>query len=262
MGIIEAIKNGFSLSGKLLKVILFFFALNLIMGLVSLPLANPESAGQPNIAAISFALSIVFFIIFIFLQGGALGLVKDLVKSGNVNMANFTAYGKKYYVRILGILLIYIAIAVVIVLVLSLIGSGILAVADNILTRTIIGAISLIVALMAIVLLLFPIYSVVADENGVITALKKGMKTGWENFSKTLGIFVLLAVISIVISLVVGFIIGLVTIPLPVGVTQIIITIVNSAVQSYLPIVMMIALMGYYLALTKKDPGPEGAPSA
>jgi len=259
MGIVDAVKKGFSLAGKLRNVILIFFGLNVVMGLISLPLASPENTGNTGIAALSFVLSIVFFLIFIFLQGGALGLVKDLLKTNSFNMANFQAYGKKYYLRILGLLLLYVAIALALVLILGLIGSGIITMADNVFVRAIVGTLAGAVALMAIVALLFPIYSIVVDEIGTIDALKKGVKMGLDNFLNTLGIFLLLVVISIVISLAVGFVIGLVTIPLPFTLTQIIITIVNSAVQSYIPIVMMLALMVYYLGLNEAAvKGPEG----
>lgn len=261
MGIVEAIKKGFSLSGKLINIVALFFILNLIMGLVSLPLARPENAGNPTIAALSIAISLVFFLIFIFLQGGALGLVKDLHKTNACSVSNFSEYGKKYYVRILGLLLLYIAIAVVLVLVLGLAGSGILAIARNTFTSALVGGIAAIVAIATIVLLLYPIYALVADDSGVIQALKKGVQTGKENFWNTLGLFLLLALISVLISLVIGFVIGLITAPLPLTVSQVIITIVNSAVQSYLPIVMMVALMGYYLGLSAKPVGPEGPPA-
>src|SRR4030042_1494082 len=250
MSIGEAIENGFSQSVKLLRVALIFFVLNVIMGLISLPMAGTENAQKPGVAALSFALSVVFFVIFIFLQGGTLGLARDILKRGSHNMSNFVMYGKKYYMRILGLLLIYILIAIAVVLLLALAGSGILAIANNNFTKAIVGTIVLIVAVMAIVLLLYPIYSIVADENSVIQALKKGVRTSWNSFWRTLLLFVLLLVISIFISLVVGFIIGLITVPLPFKVTQVIITIVNSAIQAYIPIVMMLALMGFYLRLT------------
>ena len=64
MGIVEAVVKGFSLSGKLVKVMLMFFILNVVMGLISLPLASPENLGQPGIAVASFGLSLIFFAIF------------------------------------------------------------------------------------------------------------------------------------------------------------------------------------------------------
>jgi hypothetical protein len=247
----EAIKKGFSLSGKLMKVVTIFFILNVIMGLISLPLSQPENAGKPGIVAISLMVSLVFFLIFIFLQGGALGLSRDIHKTGVCGMSNFASYGKKYYVRILGLLLIYILIAIAVVLVLALIGSGILALSDGTFTRILVGVIAAVAALSVITVLLFPIYSIVADENGVIAAFKKGTKIGWDNFWQVLGLFLSLILISVLISLVIGLIIGLVTAPLPVKISQVVITIINSAIQSYIPIVMMLALMGYYLGLPK-----------
>ncbi len=261
MGILEAVKKGFSLSPKLLNVILIFFILNVVMGLVSLPLAKPENVGKPGIAAASLGLSLVFFLIFIFLQGGALGLVRDIHKTGSFNMSDFAVYGRKYYLRILGLLLVYVLIALAIVVVLALIGSGIMAIGDNIFTRSVVGAIVGVVAVIAIVLLLLPIYSVVADENGVIKALGKGIRLARENFWKVLGLFLTLVVISVLISLAIGFIIGLITVPLPFTVSQIIITIVNGIVQSYIPIVMMLALMGYYLSLAKGAESPQQDPT-
>jgi len=260
MGVFEAVKKGFALSGKLLKVVLFFFVLNVVMGLISLPLARPENAGQAGIAVASFALSIVFFLIFIFLQGGALAIVRDLHKTGSAEISKFVEYGKKYYLKILGLLALYILVALLLVLILALLGSGVLAIASNAFTRTIVGVISGLVAILAIVLLLFPIYVIVADDMGVIASLKKGIEIGKSNFWNILGLFMILVLISIVISIVVGFILGLVTVPLPFTITQVIITIVNSAVQSYIPVVMMIALMGYYLGMSKgvKTESPQG----
>jgi len=253
MGVVEAITKGFMLSGKLIKVVYLFFILNVIMGLISLPLSRPENVGNPAIAGISFAISIVFFGIFIFLQGGALGMARDIHKTGVCEMSRFVAYGKKYYLKILGLLLLYILIAVGIVLILALLGSGILAIGNNAFAKTLIGVIAGAVALFTITLLLFPIYSIVADEAGVIQALKKGVKLGRENFWVILGLFVVLVIISVLISLVIGLIIGLITAPLPFTLGQVIITIVNSAVQAYIPIIMMLALMGFYLGMTAKE---------
>jgi hypothetical protein len=252
MNIGETVKKGFVLANKLLKVVLIFFILNAIMGLISLPLTTPEKAGMPAVAAASFVLSIVFFAIFIFLQGGALGLVRDLHKTGACDINNFSVYGKKYYVKILGVLLLYVSIAVLVALVLFAIGGGLLFIANNALVRTLVAVIAIVVGLIAVILLLFPVYSIVADENTVIAAIKKGISVSRNNFWNVLKIFLLLIILSIGISLIVGFLIGLVTIPLPLMVTRIVITLVNSAVQAYIPIVMMLVLMGYYLGLTKE----------
>jgi len=257
MGIIEAVKKGFALSIKQVNLIVLFFIVNAVMGLVGLPFANPENAGQPPVVAASLGISLVFFLIFVFLQGGALGILRDVHKQGTASFSNFAPYGKKFYLRILGLFLLYILIALVIVLLLALAGSGILAVADNAFMRGLIAAVAIVVMFAAIVELIFPIYIIVCEDAGVIDALKKGLKLSWDNFWKVLGLFLVLAIIAIIIGLVVGLITGLVTFPLPFTVGQVILTVVNSLVQSYIAILMWVAFMGYYLGLKG-----SGAPQA
>ncbi|MBD3426778.1 MAG: hypothetical protein GF409_06065 [Candidatus Omnitrophica bacterium] len=259
MGILEAVKKGFIQTNRLLNVVLVFFIFNAVIGLISLPLANPERAGNPGIVTVSIISSILFFLIFIFLQGGALGLVKDQIKAGSSSMAQFTSYGKRYYLRILGLLLLYVLIAIAVVLVLSLISAGILLLGDNIVTRSIVAAMVTAVAVIVITLLIYPIYSIVVDDMGSLAALKKGVNTAKENFWQTLGLFAVLLVVSLIISLVIGFIVGLVTVPLSPNISQVVIAIVNAAVQSYIPIIMMVAFMSYYMSLQKSviPPQPE-----
>ncbi len=250
MGIMEAVKKGFGQVTKLLNVVLVFFVFNTIIGLISLPLANPERVGNPGVVAVSIISSIVFFLLFIFLQGGALGLVKDQLKTGANNISRFTEYGKKFYVRILGLLLIYILLAIGVVLVLGLASTGLLLLGDNIVTRSIVAVIVTIAAVGLITLLVYPIYVIVADDLGSVEALKKGVATAKANFGKTLALFAVLLGISLVISLVVGFLIGLVSVPLPVVISQILVAVVNAAVQSYIPIVMMVAFLSFYMSLS------------
>ena len=249
MGIMEAIKKGFTGTSKLMNVVLVFFIFNVVIGLISLPLANPARAGNPGIVAVSIVSSIIFFLIFIFLQGGALGLVRDQIKTATAGMAQFTEYGKKYYLRILGLLLLYILIAIGVVLILSLISAGLLLLGDNIVTRSIVATVVTVVAIVVITLLIYPIYSIVVDDVGAFGALKKGMAVARSNFWRTLGLFVVMLIVSLLISLIIGFIIGLVTVPLSVNISQILIAVVNAAVQSYIPIVMMVAFMSFYMSL-------------
>ncbi|MDD3088756.1 MAG: hypothetical protein PHT95_02285 [Candidatus Omnitrophica bacterium] len=249
MGIMEAVKKGFSETGKLMNVVMVFFIFNVVIGLVSLPLADPARAGNPGIVAVSIISSLLFFLIFIFLQGGALGMVKDQIKTASASMAQFNEYGKKYYLRILGLLLLYILIAIGVVLLLSLISAGVLLMGDNVVTRSIVAAIVTVAAVIIITMLIYPIYAVVVDDAGPFQALKNGMSAAKSNFWKTFGLFVVLLVISLIISLVIGFVIGLITVPLSPNVSQILIAIVNAAVQSYIPIVMMVAFMGTYMGL-------------
>ena len=262
MSVLEAVKKGFAETTKLMNVVIVFFIFNVVIGLISLPLANPERAGDPGIITVSILSSILFFLVFIFLQGGALGTVRDQIKTASSSMAQFVDYGKKFYLRILGLLLLYILIAIAIVLILSLISAGLLLLGDNILTRSLVAVIVTLAAVTIITLLLYPIYSIVVDDLGPIAALKKGAEKAKANFGRTLGLFALLLVISLLISLIIGFVIGLITVPLAPAITQVVIALVNAAVQSYIPIVMMVAFMSFYMSLGESRPVQESAPPA
>ncbi len=117
-------------------------------------------------------------------------------------------------------------------------------------TRSIVAMLVTVVAIGVITLLLYPIYAIAAEDMGAVASLKKGMETAKCNFWKTLGLFALMLVLSLVISLIIGFLIGIVSVPLPAQVCQVMVALVNAAVQSYIPIVMMVAFMSYYLSLS------------
>ena len=265
MGILEAVKKGFVQTMKLMNVVLVFFVFNVVVGLISLPMANPERATNPGIVALSIISSVLFFLIFIFLQGGALGLVKDQIKTASASMSQFVEYGKKFYVRILALLLMYILIAIGVVLLLSLISAGLLLLGDNIATRSLVATLVTVVAVAIITLLIYPIYIIIAEDSGAMAALKKGIITAKSNFWRTLGLFMTLLVISLLISLIIGFIVGLITVPLSANISQVLIAIVNAAVQSYIPIIMMIAFMGFYMSLAsgkKPEAASQGGPGS
>jgi hypothetical protein len=213
-------------------------------------MTNPDNVGNPQVVAASIISSIIFFLIFIFLQGGALGMVKDQLKSGSSSLAQFAVYGKKLYVKILGLLMVYILIAIGVILILSLISAGLLLLGDNVVTKSLVAVIVTLAAIGVITLLIYPIYSIVAEDLGPIAALKKGILVSKDNFLKTLGLFLILLVVMLLISLIIGFLVGLVTIPLGANAGRIILAIVNAVVQSYVPIVMMVAFMAFYMSLS------------
>ncbi|MFH1836627.1 MAG: hypothetical protein ABH862_00750 [Candidatus Omnitrophota bacterium] len=253
MSIVEVIKKSFAQTPKLINIVLIFSVFNVLIGLISLPLSDPANTGSPGIIAASALSSILFFLIFILLQGGALGSVKDQIKGGTFAIASFIGYGKKFYVRILSLLLLYVLVAIGVVLVLSMISAGILLLGDNVVTRSLVAVIVTAAAVTMITLLIYPIYVIVAEDAGALDGFKKGIGAARANFTKTLGLFMGLLVISLIISLVIGFITGLITAPLGGVIGQILITIVNAAVQSYISVVMMIAFMSLYLSLSSSS---------
>lgn len=247
MSVFEAVKKGFGNTFKLKGIILIFFIFNILISFISLPMVNPANAGNPAVIALSIIASIIFFLIFIFLQGGAMGLVRDVIKTGTANLGEFVSYGKKYYSRIFMLLLIYFLIAIAVVLVMALLSTGILLIGDNVFTRSLVAVMVTLVALVIITFLIYPIYSLIVDDVGAIPALKHGIDTSKNNFVKTLGLFIIMLIISLIISLIIGSIAGVATIPLGEKLSRIILAVINSVVQSFIPIIMMVAFMSFYV---------------
>jgi len=261
MGIFQAIGKGFALSFKFLKIVGIFFAFNFIIGLVMLPFAGQQNANNPKVALLSVGVSLIAVLVFIFLQGGALGLIRDLLKKGTNQFNDFLAYGKKYYVPILGLFIVVVLIALVVILLVAIIAASVFAVANNALTKGIIIAVVALLAIIAAVLLLFPIYAIVVDEVGPIAAIKRGIGKSLANFWKTMGMLLILFLATFGIAFAIGTAAMSIAGILPLRVGQVITVFVNSVLQSYLSVVMMIALMVFYLALdtTKKNvQGPAG----
>ncbi|MBF0253059.1 MAG: hypothetical protein HQL29_04505 [Candidatus Omnitrophica bacterium] len=252
MGIIDIVKKGFGSASKLLNIVVIFFIFNAIVGILSLPLTDPANTANPAIVSASVIVSILFFLGFIFLQGGALGMVKDHLKTGSSDIGSFVGYGKKFYLRILGLLALYILVAIGVVLVLALLSSGLLLLGDNVVVRSLVAILVTIVSVGLITVLIFPVYAIITDDAGSVASLKKGMVVAKENFVKTLSVFIVMLVISLVISAIVGFLAGLITIPLGDVLGRVVLTIVNAAVQSYIPVVMMIVFMSLYMSLEDK----------
>ncbi|MCK4463466.1 MAG: hypothetical protein KAU58_04050 [Candidatus Omnitrophica bacterium] len=258
MGILQSVGKGFSESSKLLKIVLILFIFNFAMGLLALPFTGPQNVGKPQAAAMTILISLISILIFIFLQGGALGLIRDLLKKNSFSLSDFVANGKKYYLRILGLFLTILAIALVAIIILALLSSGILAIANNAFTRSLITAVIVVLSLIVIVLFLFPIYIIVLEEKGPIEAIKRGIRVSLDNFWKTLGLFLLLLIIAFGLAFIIGILTALISGALPITVGQVIMLFTNGVLQSYLSIVMMIAFMTFYLGLSKQQSTPEG----
>jgi len=252
MGIWEAVVKGFSKANGLLKIIGIFFIFNAIVSLISVPLTDPARAAEPAVIAVSIVSSIFFFLVFIFLQGGALGVVSGQIKTGAVDIAKFLEYGKKFYLRILGLLLMYVILAIAVVLILGLISAGILLLGDNTFTRVIVALIVTVASLGIITLLIYPIYALITDDLGPLPALRKGIAVSMGNFLKTLGLFVMLLLVSLIISFIVGALVGAITIPFGPKIGQYVVALANAVVQSYIPVVMMISFMSMYLSVSSQ----------
>ena len=259
-GILEAVKKGFGIATKSLGLVFVLFIFNLIFNLVSIPLAAKPGAqptGQATAGAIIF--SVLFILISIFIQGGALGIVRDTIKEGRGKLANFASYGLKYYLRLLGLGVLILLIVVIIALIAALLIAGTAPLNNNVITTiaTIITvAIAIIVGLLYFIPLTLSPYALICDETGVIASMKKSLKLVRKPFSRTLTLlllFIILILISLGIGFVIGFLVGMVTAVVPVVVGQVLMGIPTSAVNGILGIVMLEGFVTFYLGLTGKE---------
>jgi hypothetical protein len=212
MGVMEVIKKGFGVAAQCLGLVLVLVIFNLIFNLASIPLAvRPGETVTPQATASALALSLVFILASIFLQGGSLGLVRDQIKGGKMALSNFLSYGLKYYLRLLGLGILIVLIIAVIALVAALLIAATIPLKNTIVT-VIMSVISIIVGAIGlywIFLLILTPYAIICDELGIIAAMKKSMKTVRRSLGKVLLVLVVLILISLGIGFLVGFLTGL-----------------------------------------------------
>lgn len=256
MGVMEVIKKGFGIAAKCLGLVLVLIAFNFIFNIASIPLAvAPGAAVTPQVTMTALILSAVFVLVSIFLQGASLGLVRDQIKTGKAALSNFASYGAKYYLRLLGLGALVVAIIGIIAVVAALLIAATIPLKNTAVTvvMSVIAIIVGAIGLYWIFLLILTPYSIVCEEAGVIDAMKKSMKTVRRSIGKVVLVLVVLVLISLGIGFLVGFLTGLISAALPVRVGQVLIGIVNSIINGYLGVVMMASFMGLYLAIMAKD---------
>ncbi len=261
MGVMEAIKRGFGIASKSLGLVLVLFIFNLLGNLASIPFAGvqPGTTPSPQLTAAALIFSIVFILISIFVQGGSLGLVRDIIKQGKMALGSFASYGLKYYFRLFGLGLLIILIVGIVALIAGLVIAA-TAPLNNQVVTTLAVIVSVLIALVVGVLYFIPFtlspYALVCDETGIIESLKKSLVVAKKPISrvfKLMLLFVLLILIALGVGFVVGFIAGLITALTPIAVGRVIMAIATSIVNGYLGIVMTASFMSFYLGYTGKE---------
>lgn len=261
MGILEAIKKGFGAASKNMLLVAVLFVFNLIFNLISIPLTpkpqDTPAGTAPQFTAPMLIYSIIFILASVFMQGGALGAVRDYIKNGSMKLQSFASYGLKYYLRLLGLGALIVLIIAIVAIIATLIVAATAPLNNPVVT--VISAVAAILigmfGLYWIILLVLSPYSIVTDEAGVISAMKKSMGVVKKAFWKTLLLLVLMVLISLGIGFIIGILMGLISVAVPAA-GQVIIAVANSIVNSYIGVAMMAAFMVFYLALSEK-PQPE-----
>ena len=262
MSIVAAVKKGFGVAVQNLRLILVLIAFNVIFNLVSIPFAGqPPLAMGTGLAIAALAFSVIFILASIFIQGGVLGSLRDAVKAGAVNLANFVKYGGKFYARLLGLGVVMFLLILVVGLIAALIVAVSAPIANPIVSGIAAGLAIIIGALgiyMILLLFLSP-YALVSGDVGVVAALKSSMQFVRKNLLNVIGLVVLLILISLGIGLIVTLITGALTFVIKAAtVSQIIMGLINSVLNAYVTVIVTAALMAFYLgSAASQDTSPQ-----
>ena len=258
-GIFEAIKKGFSIATKSLGLVLILIIFNLIGNLISIPLAVP--VGQtptPQVMTGAIIFTVVFILISIFIQGGALALVRDSIKEGRMNLASFAPYGAKYYLKLLGLGVLIILIIGIVALIAALL-IAVTAPLNNVVISGIAIGIAVAIGVVASLFYFIPFalspYALICEGLGVIASMKRSLIIAKKPFVRVfflLLLFVILILISLGVGVVFGFIVGLISAAIPATAGKILMAVITSIINGYLGIVMMTGFMVYYLGLVGK----------
>jgi hypothetical protein len=267
MKIFEAVKKGFGAANKNMMLVLVLVVFNLVWNMINIafvpqaavPAPGADTAATPpavppQTAVLAIVVSAVFMLISIFMQGGALGVVRDYIKEGKAKLSAFASYGGKYYLRLLGLGVIIILIVLIIALLAALIIAA-TAPLNNVIATVIAAIIAITIGLAGIYFVLLIVmspYSLICDDTGIIAAMKNSMAAVGKAFWKVLLLLVMLVLIAIGIGFLIGIAAGLLTVALPAKAGQTVIGVVNSIFNGYLGVVMMAAFMAYYLALRER----------
>ena len=131
MGVFVALKNGFVTILKNLKLWVLLVVISIVVMVLSIPFLQlilgpdvfkpgftPLPATPGQLPKINWAAFIPFMIIGLLLQvfinAGSLGSIRDIVRTGSLNLSNFVTHAKKFFARILifGIVMILIMLLI------------------------------------------------------------------------------------------------------------------------------------------------------
>lgn len=258
---IETIKKGFTVAAKNLKLVLIVYGVGIVFGLMSWPFMRRVTTAAPGVTPTLpggfWLIIIVSIFVQIFVMGGVLGCVREVIKKGVANINEFVNFGKKYYVRLLLSGLLGLAIALVFGFIFAALIGGIAA--GGVAIKIILGlllALCIIFGIALVLMLVFWPYAIVSEELGVIAGLKKSIEVARKpaiNLLKILGMLVIVSVIALVVNLVAA---------IPQALFSRVVILLNiyrifvvGAVGAYLNIALVSVLMAYYFTLKGEGTG-------
>lgn len=254
MKVMEAIRKGFGIAGKNFGVLAVLFIFNVIWNLATIPfLGKVTDLASLQLNAQMIILGVVFMLVNIFIQGGVFGVLKDAISSdGKAALGNFAKYGRKFYLKFLGLGALIILMLALGVLIIGLILSIQLAV-KNIVVNIISTSIAIVlgaIGLYYLFLIFLSPYTLVMDDVGIVKAMGNSVKFVRSRIGKVTGLLTVLILVGLGIGFVVGILMGLLSLAFKLKdvAFQIVTGIISSGVNSYLTVIISAALMIYYSA--------------
>jgi hypothetical protein len=266
MKVLDAIKRGFDIANANIKLVMIIFIFNVVWNLGVLPF-TPETPDMTGAGvAVSPALtiiSLVFVLASIFIQGGVLGSVRDIIKENNLQLERFKSYGAKFYLRLLCLALIIMLIIAIIAFLATLIVAA-SAPTKNAVIVTLTTIIALAVGgggIYLVILLFLAPYILVIEDIGIFASMSRSIAFVRKMIMKIIGLGAILILIGFGLGLVMGIIAGIISLVIKGKFLQLITGILNGGVNAYLSILVTAAIAAYYLA-HKDSAGKEEAPAA
>ncbi len=260
MKVMDTIKKGFEIASKNLNLVLVVFIFNLLWNWGVAPFAPeaPEGIGpgvtmSPGLIAVS----IIFVLLSIFIQGGVLGSVKDAVKDGKLALNKFAGYGGKFYIRLLSLAIIMMLVVGVIGFLAAIIIAAAAPTANAalVLITTIIALGLVGLGLYAVLLLFMSPYVLVIEDASVMDAIRGSIAFVKKIILKVLALGALLVLIGFGVGVVIGLIAGLLSLIFKGIFLQLISGTISGGVNAFLTVLVTSSLATYYLAMKSTGTG-------
>ena len=246
---IDSVKKAFVLSVKALKLFYILAAVNIVANIINF-LVIPAPVNVEMSIGRSFAvmgLTILFALVGLFVYGGALAYIKELIKVGAANLDSFVDNGKKYFVRLLAvsalIFLVTLVVGIALFILLGLLPQAL---------KPLIILIMTLVFIALAVLLIMPAYALVANDLGIIESIKKGISVGKKNFLKILGILAIMILVVIGVMIAASLVSGILSFILR-PISGLVAAIVMAIANAVLTVLVSIAYMDFYLKSSEQS---------
>ena len=241
---IDSVKKAFVLSVKALKLFYILAAVNIVANIINLlviPAPAPVTIEMTLGSSFTvIGLTILLVLISVFVLGGALTYIKELIKTGSANLSSFMDNGKKYFLRLLPIAFVLSSIPAL---------SIFLIVVPP---PTLIFIIVQIILISLFILLFVSIYALVGNDLSIIGSVKKSVLVVRKNLVKILVIGIIMFLVFIAVMIVASLVSGILSVILrPIGrpITALVIAIANAV----LTVLVSIAYMDFYLKSSEQS---------